>query len=107
MRLAIFTDGFPPYISGVATAVVNQTEHLARIGHEILIISPSPTIYGRLLKKLDGVRIHRMGLSIRWPFLQQLWVGIPTFIKSYLLLRRFQPDVIHLHMEGAAGLEGL
>jgi 1,2-diacylglycerol 3-alpha-glucosyltransferase len=107
MRIAIFTDGFPPYISGVATAVVNQIEQLAQLGHQIIVISPFPTVYSGSAGKLECVRIYRLGLSLRWPFLPQLWLGVPTCIKSLFLLKKFQPDVIHVHTEGAAGLEGL
>ena len=40
MRIAIFTDSYSPYVSGVTTAVLNQTMGLAKRGHHIMIFSP-------------------------------------------------------------------
>jgi glycosyltransferase involved in cell wall biosynthesis len=107
MRILVFTDGFPPYISGVTTAAVNQVAHLADRGHDVVIVSPSPSNVALRLAEHDRVQINRMTLSLRWPFLNGLWLGIPTFLKSLALLKSFAPDIVHLHSEGAAGLEGL
>jgi glycosyltransferase involved in cell wall biosynthesis len=107
MKISIFTDGFSPYISGVTTAVVSQVAHLAERGHEMSIVSPSPSHAALWLAEHGRVQISRMALSIRWPFLNGLWLGIPTLINSLTLLKNFAPDIVHLHSEGAAGLEGL
>jgi 1,2-diacylglycerol 3-alpha-glucosyltransferase len=107
VRISVFTDGFPPYISGVTTAAVSQAAHLADRGHDIVIISPSPLNLATRLAKHDRVQISRMSLALRWPFLNGLWLGIPTLFKSLALLKSFAPDIVHLHSEGAAGLEGL
>jgi 1,2-diacylglycerol 3-alpha-glucosyltransferase len=40
MKIAIFTDAFYPYISGVVTAVEIMAKGLADRGHQVLIVAP-------------------------------------------------------------------
>jgi hypothetical protein len=40
MRIAIITESFPPDVNGVAHCVVRVADHLARIGHQPLVIAP-------------------------------------------------------------------
>ena len=69
MRIAIFTDTYPPYINGVSTSTFNLANCLKAKGHKVLVIAPRPTdgkmeqigdvlyIPGIDLKKLYGFRV--------------------------------------------------
>jgi len=42
VKVAVITESFPPDVNGVAHCVVRMAEHLARGGHEPLVIAPRP-----------------------------------------------------------------
>ena len=66
MRIAIFTDTYPPFINGVSTSTFNLVHSLMEKGHEVLVLAPRFTdgkleqvdnvvyIPGIYLKKLYG-----------------------------------------------------
>jgi phosphatidylinositol alpha 1,6-mannosyltransferase len=43
MRIAIITESFAPDLNGVAHTVLRTAEHLARRGHDTLIVAPEPS----------------------------------------------------------------
>ena len=68
MRIAIFTDAYPPFVNGVSTSSFNLANCLKANGHEVLVIAPrftdassnsSITFYmsGLLFKNLYGYRL--------------------------------------------------
>ncbi len=111
MNIAIFTDSFLPHVSGVCTAVINQANELVRQGHTVMIFRPKAK--GEASKK----RLERSGelsakirdTAISLPSLRQpgLRIAIPTAALSLPALRRFKPDVIHVHTEWGCGWEGV
>ena len=68
MRVAIFTDTYPPYINGVSTSTFNLANVLVSRGHDVLVVAPRSTdgkleqignvlyVPGIYLKKLYGYR---------------------------------------------------
>ena len=70
MRVAIFTETYFPYISGVVTHIQTLRDALIEQGHEVLIVTTSPRHKQHTLK--DGVlycpsitlkRIYGAGLT--------------------------------------------
>ena len=69
MRIAIFTDTYPPFINGVSTSTYNLVKVLEAHGHETLVVTPRSddgklevkenVIYipGIALKKIYGYRL--------------------------------------------------
>ena len=53
MRIAIFTDTYPPYVNGVSTSCFNLAKVLKAHGHDVLVVAPRPT-KGKL-ELVDGV----------------------------------------------------
>jgi 1,2-diacylglycerol 3-alpha-glucosyltransferase len=48
MQIALFTEGYHPYINGVVTSIETQRAALARAGHQVTIFAPSyPGLHGR------------------------------------------------------------
>jgi 1,2-diacylglycerol 3-alpha-glucosyltransferase len=41
MRIALFTEGYHPYLNGVVTSIETQRAALARAGHQVTIFAPS------------------------------------------------------------------
>ena len=69
MRVAIFTDVYPPFVNGVATSTFNLVNCLVSHGHEVLVVTPRSTdgkleqignvlyVPGMYLKKIYGYRL--------------------------------------------------
>lgn len=111
MKIAIFTDSFLPHVSGVCSAVINQANELVRQGHEVMIFRPKA--YGKHGKRrLEGsgelaAKIRDVAISL--PSLRQpgLRIAIPTVAPNLPVLRKFRPDVVHVHTEWGCGWEGV
>ncbi|MBN2421693.1 glycosyltransferase [Candidatus Woesearchaeota archaeon] len=107
MRIAVFTDSYLPYVSGVTTAIVNQTYELAKKGHKIIIFCPT-------YKRLDKVNSYHSNISVvglpatfEFPFYKGMDLAFPTALKSIRILKTFEPEIIHAQTEGGVGWEGL
>ena len=73
MRIAIFTDTYPPFINGVSTSCYNLVKTLKEHGHNVIVVAPRPDdgpfnydkeagiihIPGMELKKMYGYRLTR------------------------------------------------
>lgn len=100
MRVAIVTESFLPRVNGVTNSVCRVVEHLARHGHEALIVAPGPgpsDYAGMPVELVPGVAL---------PGYQSFVMGLPTMRRLEKSLRAFRPDVVHLAspiMLGAAG----
>jgi len=111
MNIAIFTDSFLPHVSGVCSAVINQANELSRQGHSVMIFRPKA--FGKNNKK----HLERSGelaaqirdVAISLPSLRQpgLRIAIPTVAPNLPVLRKFKPDLIHVHTEWGCGWEGV
>ena len=99
MRIAIFTDTYPPFVNGVSTSTFNLANTLVAHGHEVLVIAPRATdgkleqignvLYmpGRDLKKMYGFRVTNV------------------FAKEpYKIVKKFKPDVIHNQTDFTIGM---
>ena len=99
MRIAIFTDTYPPYINGVSTSTFNLANSLVAKGHEVLVVAPRSTdgkmeqignvlyIPGIILKKIYGFRFTNI------------------FAKQPIsIVKKFKPDVIHNQTDFTIGV---
>lgn len=107
MRIAIFTDSFLPYTSGVTYSVLNQARELVRRGHELSIFRPKPARTTAPAELPDGVELFDVPFAIPVPRVPQLRVTLPSFITSLQRLRKIDPDIVHLNTEWGCGWEGL
>lgn len=102
MKIAIFTETYFPFISGVVTHIKTLKECLEQEGHEVLIVTTSPKAVCHYVK--DGVlycpaiplkRIYGYGVSN------------PVNIQRLRIIKDFNPDLIHVHTEFSMGIFGL
>lgn len=102
MRVAIFTETYFPFISGVVTHIETLKNCLEREGHEVMIVTTNPKAVCHYVK--DGVlycpaiplkRIYGYGFSN------------PLNIQRLRILREFDPDIIHIHTEFSMGIFAL
>lgn len=99
MRIAIVTESFLPHVNGVTNSVCRILEHVARRGHEVLVVAPGPG---------PGDPDPRLCLTpgIPLPFYRSFVVGLPTR-QVTAALRDFQPDVVHLAAPLMLGTSGI
>ena len=99
MRIAIFTDTYPPFINGVSTSCFNLVNALKEHGHDVLVVAPRPTdgkleqvgdilyVPGIYLKKMYGYRLTNIFAN-----------------KPISIIKKFKPDVIHNQTDFTIGV---
>lgn len=102
MKIALFSDTFAPEINGVAIHVAALKEGLESLGHEVLVVTTNPKNtttfeeHGVLhCPSIKLKRIYGYGLSM------------PINMRQYHIIKKFAPDVIHIHTEFGIGLFGI
>lgn len=90
MRIAIFTDTYPPFINGVSTSTFNLVKVLEAHGHETLVVTPRSDD-GKLEIK-DNV-IYIPGISLKKIYGYRLTTLFSQ--KVFDMIKEFKPDLIH------------
>jgi phosphatidylinositol alpha 1,6-mannosyltransferase len=95
MRIMIVTDQYPPMVGGVPTVTHGLATDLAGRGHQVWVVAPS---YGtRDVRRMeDKVRIYRFS-SFEWPAYEGLRIPFLPFVPVRNLLKKSDPDIIHIH----------
>ena len=99
MRIAIFTDTYPPYINGVSTSCFNLANALKERGHDVLVVAPRPTD-GRMEQIGNVLYIPGIDLKKMYGFrLTNIFANKPIKI-----IKKFNPDVIHNQTDFTIGV---
>lgn len=95
MRIVIVTDLYPPMVGGVPTVTRQLATDLAHRGHQVWVVAPS---YGsRDIYRIEQkVRVYRFS-SFEWPTYGDLRIAFLPFFPIRRLLKKADPDVIHIH----------
>src|SRR5579871_3598513 len=95
MRIMIVTDQYPPMVGGVPNVTHGLATDFAARGHEVVVAAPS---YGpRDAHRVeDNVQIYRFS-SFEWPTYEELRIPFLPILPFRRLLKRFDPDIIHVH----------
>lgn len=102
MRIAIFTDTYLPYTSGVTTHIRILKEGLEKKGHQVLIVTVDPTVPNYIFR--DNV-LYCPGIAIKKIY--GYGVTNPLSFHRLDIIRKFNPDIIHIQTEFAIGMFGL
>ena len=98
MKVAIFTDTYPPFINGVSTSTYNLRKTLIDHGHDVLVLAPRTDdgefefkdgiiwLPGFELKKMYGYRLASIYSS-----------------RAMKILEQFKPDLIHYQTDFSLG----
>ena len=101
MRVAIFSDTYPPEINGVATSTRNLYRAFVSHGHKVKVFTTNP--YGNdLLEEGDIVRIQGIELKFLYDYRMAGFYNS----KAMKILREFKPDVIHIQTDAGIGQFG-
>jgi len=100
MRIALFTETFLPKVDGIVTRLVHTLDHMAELGHELLIFAPHdpPPSYA-------GHRVVRVPAFSFRPWYPELFLGLPR-PRLGRELDAFRPDVVHVVNPVILGLWG-
>jgi 1,2-diacylglycerol 3-alpha-glucosyltransferase len=95
MRIAYFTQSYPPMVSGAAILVERLATSMAARGHQVLVIAASERNHPYVSHQ-ENLTVLRLG-SIHNPLrVGQRFLFYPRF-KILQALDEFHPDVLHTH----------
>lgn len=104
MRIALFTDTYLPEVNGAVTSIDSHTRLLGARGHEVLIICPR---YRKpILHVVPHVTIQRYR-SFSFISNKETRIALPTMTSVARKLRKFEPDLVHVHTPLSIGVIGL
>jgi len=104
MGVCLFSNLYPPVVSGSSTHTASLSRELACRGCRIVVITARLAKDSREYEQVDGVEVYRLPAS-RMPKMP-IWLNFPwlsyTFTPSNLrrieeIINRHTPDVLHLH----------
>lgn len=78
-RILIITDAWLPQVNGVVTTLVNLTEQLRSLGHEVKIFSPEDCKIRFALPSYPEIRL-----------------GVPAWGEPRRIIEQFLPDYVHV-----------
>ena len=113
MRIAVFSDNFYPELSGISDSAVALARQLAARGHRLSIYAPR---YARRHFQRLGLPAAEIDLGESIAVVRLASLPYPTGTRQGRAvlpmgvpphLRRFRPDIIHVHLPFGAGLDGL
>lgn len=98
MKIAFFTDTYHPGVDGVVVSILKMSDRLAKRGHKILIFCPRYPKNNRI-KTHKNITVQRSA-SISAPTYKNIQLASPNMINIIKELKRFNPDIIHMHSPG-------
>ncbi len=101
MKIAIFTDTFLPDVNGVAKTLGRFTKYLDQSHHSYIVISPKQT-----RKEISAGQIYRQS-SFPFPLYKDCRISLPNTAHLKEIIKKFQPDIIHVATPFSIGLTGL
>lgn len=102
MRVAIFTETYFPFISGVVTHIQTLKEGLEAKGHEVLIVTTNPKATCHYIK--DGI-LYCPAIPLKRIY--GYGVANPLNLQRLKIITEFDPDIMHIHTEFSMGIFGL
>lgn len=103
MKIAIFTDTYPPHLNGVATYVDYLARKLYSEGHTVYLFAPK--VKGYKDKENYVYRLPSIRALPNLPDFVRLPLAIPH--KNFWKIISFDFDIVHSHGNGAFSLLGL
>lgn len=99
MRIALFSDSYHPYVSGVVKSVEVLARELGRLGHTPVILAPA---YPGFTEEPGVLRYP----SLPAPTYATFRLAVPFSPHVSRALRRISPHIIHVHSPFLMGLAG-
>lgn len=91
IKIAVFSDSYRPYTSGVVHSIETFKAELEALGHDIYIFAPSYPNW-----KASEEKVFRF-FSVPAPTNRDFSLAIPFDRRLKKIFRIWQPDIIHVH----------
>lgn len=104
MNIIHFTDTYHPQLNGVTIAVEQAVNNLAK-DNNVILFSPAYSIRSSVTK--TGKLTHYKGRSLPFPIYPGVHAVLPNVVKIYRIIKKFKPDVIHIHTPFVLGVLGV
>lgn len=104
LTVCMFSNLFPPIVSGSSTQTEGLSRELSKRGHQVIVITAQTPENRNNYEASEGVHIYRlpaiplprMRISFNFPWLSYTFT--PGNLKRvHWILHKHQPDVLHLH----------
>ncbi|OGG49580.1 hypothetical protein A2704_07185 [Candidatus Kaiserbacteria bacterium RIFCSPHIGHO2_01_FULL_54_36b] len=106
MRIALFTDTFPPEVNGVANSVVHIARSLSARGHTVRVYTVSKVSAQELERTTGDIFSVKVLPSVGLPIYLGVRVTAPLGL-ALSDIREFKPDIIHSHTPFSVGREAI
>ena len=101
VRIGLVSDTYLPQVNGVTTVVRRIVALLSAQGHEVAVVAPRyPAFAGAAGERELRIR------SLPFPLYPDIRLSWPSFRRVAEFFDEFQPDLLHVHTEGALGVAG-
>lgn len=101
MRVGIFTESYPPLVNGVSTSILMLEHALAKLGHEVFIITVSDNKKDYVLENNGHIlRLPSVNLANCYDY--KMTSVYP--IKAVNMIKKMNLDVIHSNVEFTVGI---
>lgn len=101
MRIALFSDTYPPNVNGVANTLGRLVREAHRRGDEVALFTPRISEGGA---EYSSVHLQSAGIPV--PVYPELQLALPDLPGVARSLEAFEPDLVHLATESSMGLAG-
>lgn len=102
MRIAIFSETYLPDVNGVATHIKTLKDGLEALGHEVLVVKADA---GSRKNYIEKDVMHCPAVTAKK--LYNYSIASPVSLQRLLLLKKWNPDIIHIQNEFGIGLSGV
>ena len=104
MRVALFSDTYPPQVNGVSRTLARLVEHLERGGHQVALISPAAGGDGARSEGSPTLHLRIPGIPL--PLYPELLLTRTPGKAEARALEAFDPEVVHCATEAVLGWWG-
>lgn len=102
MRIALFTETYLPSINGVVTHVKTLKEGLEALGHTVLVVTADSRVNNHVIA--DDVMYCP---AVKLKKIYNYDIAPPISKERLDKIKRFAPDIIHIHNEFGVGISGV
>ncbi len=96
MNIAMFTDSYTPYVSGVVRSIQRFSRGLTTLGHKVYIFAPDYHRDMAGVPDTDATHIYRFH-SVPAPTCPSFFLPIPISVRADRLMRKLEINIIHTH----------
>lgn len=102
--VCMFSNLYPPVISGSSTQTASLARELTRRGHKVIVLTAHVEPHSSMEEEIEGVTIHRLPafrlpklpIALNFPWLSWTF-SFSNLRRIETILAHYKPDILHLH----------